>query len=257
MISLGQELKRERELRGISLQEIADSTRINLRFLQAIEDDRLHLIPGRFFVRAILRSYARTIGLDENQVLNRYQQLESYAVTSQEPSAEKKPESEPRRLGRRKIWLAGGLFVILIALLLFVFLRPSEKKPASAPASSSTLSANPFSAAVEVQVEEPSPEVQPFLDLELSFIDETWLQVFADGVRVFEGIKREGDSLRFSRSQEFVLDLGNAGGLTFSINGKRAKPLGPPGAVRKGIKISLDNYRQFLVGEEENRIPQS
>lgn len=255
MVSLGQELKRERELRGISLQEIADSTRISLRFLQAIEDDQLHLIPGTFFVRAILRSYARTIGLDEQQVLNRYQQIESYAMASPEPSVEKKPDSRPRGISRRIIWMAGVVLIILVGVLLLFFLWPSQEKPPSAAPPSSELSVTPLPSPAEVQANETSPEVQPSLALELSFVDETWLQVFADGVRVFEGIKKEGDSLHFSGSREFVLDLGNAGGLTFSINGKKGKPFGPPGAVRKGIQISLDNYSQFLVGEEGNRIP--
>jgi transcriptional regulator with XRE-family HTH domain len=96
MASLGQDLKRERELRGISLQEIADSTRISLRFLQAVEEDRLDIIPGPFFVRAILRSYARNVGLDENQVLNRYQEKVMFEEQLEYQEARKRPSLPPR-----------------------------------------------------------------------------------------------------------------------------------------------------------------
>jgi transcriptional regulator with XRE-family HTH domain len=96
MASLGQELRRERELRGISLREIADSTRISLRFLQAIEDDQFGRIPGEFFVRAILRSYAKGVGLDEHQVLNRYQEMQSFEEQQQE--RENKKETAARNI---------------------------------------------------------------------------------------------------------------------------------------------------------------
>jgi len=72
MASLGQELKRERELRGISLKEIADSTKISLRFLRALEDDQLDMLPGKFFTKSIIRSYASYLGLEEETVLNKY-----------------------------------------------------------------------------------------------------------------------------------------------------------------------------------------
>lgn len=251
MASLGQELKRERELRGISLKEIADSTRISLKFLQAIEEDDLAIIPGSFFIRAILRSYARAVGLDEHQVLNRYQELQSYAEESQEVAPEKGSGRRSVLTRRSIIRLAAAVLLILIGFLLFFLLRPTGKNPGS-PVTPLVATPPPSPAPLlDHRENEPAQEVQPSLTLELSFVDETWLQVFSDGVLVFEGIKKQGESLSFSALREFGLNLGNAGGLTYLLNGKKGRPFGPPGAVRKEVRITLENYEQFLSGEKE------
>lgn len=72
MGSLGQELREEREARHISIEEIATSTKIVSRYLEALEDDRLDIMPGGFFIKGIIRAYAKAIGLDPEKVLDRY-----------------------------------------------------------------------------------------------------------------------------------------------------------------------------------------
>lgn len=72
MGSLGQELREEREARQISIEEIASSTKIVSRYLEALEDDRLDVMPGGFFVKGIIRAYAKAVGLDPEEVLGRY-----------------------------------------------------------------------------------------------------------------------------------------------------------------------------------------
>ncbi len=72
MTSLGQWLREEREARSISLEEIASATKIVPRYLEALEDDRLDVMPGGFFVKGIIRTYAHAIGLDPEEVLDRY-----------------------------------------------------------------------------------------------------------------------------------------------------------------------------------------
>ncbi|MDH7512367.1 MAG: DUF4115 domain-containing protein [Clostridiales bacterium] len=251
MASLGQELKRERELRGISLQEIASSTRISLKFLEALEEDRLDVIPGKFFIRAILRSYAKSLGLDENQVLNRYQELQSSFDYEVEVAAPKMSGSQLIRRRRNLPLLLASFSVILALGFISIFvlapgknpetsLRP-EIKPSSLPAS-------------PPQVEAPKTEEKndKGLNLDISFLEETWLQVFADGAVVWDGIKKEGESLQVRAAREVGLNLGNAGGLAFTINGKKGKPFGPRGAVRKDIRITTSNCSEYLLREEES-----
>lgn len=72
MASLGQELREEREARHISIEEIASSTKIVSRYLEALEDDRLDIMPGGFFIKGIIRAYAKAVGLDPEEVLGRY-----------------------------------------------------------------------------------------------------------------------------------------------------------------------------------------
>lgn len=72
MGSLGQALREQREARNISIEEIASATKIVSRYLEALEADRLDQMPGGFFIRGIIRTYAKSVGLDPEEVLNRY-----------------------------------------------------------------------------------------------------------------------------------------------------------------------------------------
>ncbi|PYV03016.1 MAG: hypothetical protein DMG26_10225 [Acidobacteria bacterium] len=71
--SFGENLRREREIRGISLEEIAATTKIKIGFLEAIENDDLARLPGGIFARGFMRTYASYLGLDADQFISEYQ----------------------------------------------------------------------------------------------------------------------------------------------------------------------------------------
>lgn len=73
MASFGENLQREREMRGVTLQEISTATKIGVRFLQALETEDFGQLPGGIFTRSFIRAYARYLGLDEESVLAEYQ----------------------------------------------------------------------------------------------------------------------------------------------------------------------------------------
>jgi cytoskeleton protein RodZ len=72
LASFGEELRREREIRGISLKEIADATKISKRFLEAIERNDHKTLPAPVFTRGFVREYARYLGLNAEEMVNRY-----------------------------------------------------------------------------------------------------------------------------------------------------------------------------------------
>jgi cytoskeleton protein RodZ len=73
MPAFGENLRREREMRGVSLEEISSATKISLRFLEAIEREDFAKLPGGIFSRSFIRSYARYLGLDEERVVAEFQ----------------------------------------------------------------------------------------------------------------------------------------------------------------------------------------
>ena len=73
MASFGENLQREREMRGVTLEEISAATKISSRFLVAIEREEFGKLPGGIFTRSFVRAYARYLGLDEERVLAEYQ----------------------------------------------------------------------------------------------------------------------------------------------------------------------------------------
>lgn len=81
MSDLGQLLRKARIDRKISLDDLQESTKIRKRYLEAIEDGNYKMLPGSFYVRAFIKSYAEAVGLDPNDVLNMHQN----AIPSLEP----------------------------------------------------------------------------------------------------------------------------------------------------------------------------
>lgn len=68
----GEELRQQRERRGISLDDVAVSTRVSLRHLSALEEERFTELPGGVFSRGIVRSYAQVCGLDTDGTIARF-----------------------------------------------------------------------------------------------------------------------------------------------------------------------------------------
>jgi len=72
MPTFGEELKRERELRGIGLREVAEATKVNIRYLEAMERDDFEDLPGGVFNRGFVRAFAQFIGVDPDAMVNAY-----------------------------------------------------------------------------------------------------------------------------------------------------------------------------------------
>src|SRR5664279_1076356 len=72
MGSFGERLRREREMRGISLDDIAEATKIGTRLLRALEEEHFDLLPGGIFNKGFVRAYAKYLGLNEDEAVADY-----------------------------------------------------------------------------------------------------------------------------------------------------------------------------------------
>jgi len=81
MTSFGERIKRERELRGVSLEEIAESTKIGKRNLEALETEDFDKLPGGIFNKGFVRAYAKYLGLDEDQAVTDFLAAENAAAS--------------------------------------------------------------------------------------------------------------------------------------------------------------------------------
>ena len=131
MDSPGKFLKKERESRNLSLEEVTKSTRIKKHFLRAMEEDRYDLCPPPFYVKGFLTNYARFLGLDSKDITFRYQEWikpppPPPEVTRQEPP--KKPSQFKTRNQTEtafRILLASALIIsLLIPLYLYMAYQP-------------------------------------------------------------------------------------------------------------------------------------
>ena len=130
MSSFGEELRRERELREISLREIAEATKISLRYLDALERNDFRHLPGGVFNKGFVRAYSQFIGIDPEGMVNAYLlELKSQESRSLEgkgdggrggaPGGRVSPREATERRTRfvapQRLWRGIALLALLIA----------------------------------------------------------------------------------------------------------------------------------------------
>ncbi|WP_232324770.1 helix-turn-helix domain-containing protein [Halobacillus mangrovi] len=71
-MDIGSRLREARESKGLSLEEVQENTKIQKRYLQAIENNEFKVLPGKFYTRAFIREYAAAVGLDPEQVMEEH-----------------------------------------------------------------------------------------------------------------------------------------------------------------------------------------
>jgi cytoskeletal protein RodZ len=125
MDSIGAYLRRERELRHVSLEELVQITRVPLKMLKAIEEDRFDELPGEVFARGFLRSYARALGLDCEEVLARF--ADGRKVDQPVPAPMLASVQTPERGRRFGIAIALVILVILFTLALSIVLNARHR----------------------------------------------------------------------------------------------------------------------------------
>ncbi|HUP25639.1 MAG TPA: helix-turn-helix domain-containing protein [Thermoanaerobaculia bacterium] len=234
--SFGAWLRRQREVREISLREIAESSRISLRYLEAFEQDRFDLLPAPLFAKGFLREYAKFVGLDPDEVVN------YYLSASPKDSGGERPQRS-RLKPRTRVSPAAILGVVLFVLALVVamwFLTSrvagnADSRPAMAPPLTPAVPAAPAVAA--------EPEATAPIRLALDFHQKSWIEVFIDGERAVSEFRVQGESLRLSAQRELSLVLSNRGGVSVEVNG-RVFAL-PAGASDQAILIDLDTVREL------------
>jgi cytoskeletal protein RodZ len=260
------------------LKQISDETNIGVRFLEALEEDRLELIPGEFYRRSYLRAYARFLGLDEERAVN------AYAFAHQEKDSDEESQEGRARSGMAP-WLPWALGVGVAAVIIsVVFFARSSSDPAESPSSAAptttvqnvatagagALSADEITEAAagassstapralptadnDVPVLRPSGERQATADGALRLVvavgESCWLEIEVDGEVVSTGLKEEGFRQEFTADTELRLWLGNAGGVSLWVNDKPLRSLGRDGQVRKDLSITPDNFMEFVSAE--------
>jgi cytoskeletal protein RodZ len=257
MASIGQELKRERELRGISLKEIAEATKINLRFLRALEEDRFDMLPEKFFTRGIIRTYAKYLGLDEQVALNTYidslhnQSDQGMPESSNKVETDTKSDSEENTKKISRLFTLMVLAIIALIVIMYFVLRKEKNPPPDSTKKQPAVHEIQKKPSPPPPVFQEEPETEPQeLNIEILVQQETWLEIYADQVMVESGIKLPGDRFRFKAFQEFLIHIGNAGGIEYTLNGQEGKKFGEPGDVRRDIQITLENFEDYFAEKE-------
>jgi cytoskeletal protein RodZ len=121
MESVGQYLRKSRESKRMSVEEISRATRMPMSSVERIESDQFDELPGEVFVRGFLKSYARSIGVSPEEVLARYTASRRVAWVTPLPITSPTKPARGRRFG---VAIAFVLLLILFTLALSIVLKP-------------------------------------------------------------------------------------------------------------------------------------
>ncbi len=259
MTSFGASLRRERELRGVTLQEIAAATKIGVSMLQAIEDDRLDKLPQGLFVRGFVREYARFLALDEQKILN---ELSFHAPAP--PVVDDTVGEQGRRVSSRLATrlINGGLATLVVAGVAALILSPRLSQRAvpapTLPPVDAVTSPTPEQGAVNapqatlissVPSVVPTASVLPQpLQLTLTATEDCWIGLDVGGDRVENRVLKKGESFSITARQNASLAVGNAGGLLVAIDSGPPRPLGNRGEVKRNIPLSPEAIGALSAG---------
>lgn len=234
--SFGAWLKRQREVREITLREISDESKISFRYLEALEEDRFEVLPAPVFARGFLREYARFVGLDPDEVVNYY--ISAVPVEEPEESDGRLIISQERQ---SSVWpLLSVLGVLLLAVLAFYWYSNRDSGDGAVPEI-----VPPTTEPAPNLVETVEPEVVEPIRVTLDFRQNSWVDVFVDGERTVSELRVQGESLRASAKREIRLALGNVDGVTLEVN-EQAVPL----EVANREEVVLDRTTLLALGIE-------
>lgn len=247
LASFGEELRREREIRAISLKEIADATKISKRFLEAIERNDHKTLPAPVFTRGFVREYARYLGLNAEDMVNRYnygaagddrieKSLHLERLTTPHPVVPPPPIKRgiPPPYARidRNVWLLLLIVAVLVAAIWLAWRHKNARVDTEAAAHPVTAPRTPRVAAVAAPAPSSAQPTDNNLHLTLDLVDSSWITLDVDGKTVVSDELKKGDHRTFVAQDNFRFrTIGNAAGVRLILNGVEQPPLGPDGRV--------------------------
>ena len=270
----GEELRRERELREVTREQLADVTKVSVRQIEALETGRFELLPARVFARGFVLALARHLGLDAERTAAAFNHVHEEWTAEREKSSSvvTAVSSDRIRLSRprKNVSLNTTALGVGVALLLAVLTgvaallkgRPEGGPQGEVAAGGAPIEATPVPealrlppsiAAAAVPVPSETPLVEPAVPrsalppgasdsartLTLTFSDDCWTEVSVDGRVVAAELFRKGATRRFEGGRTFVLTLGNAGGVTVDVDGAPLGAVGQLGQVVRNYVIGV------------------
>ena len=266
--TFGDWLRRQREVREISLRDIAERTKISLRYLEAMEADRFDLLPAPVFAKGFLREYARYVGLSPDDVVNHYLSEHHPEELAADPR-----RTTPRSARGRSRWtavrprcaatgaaaccsrLAGLVLLVLVGSRRLVR-RPPPRRPPRRPPGAADDGAGagcrpPSQPAVPARPSPPPPSAP--IQVSLDFSKDCWVEAVIDGGKHrFSELRVQGESLPLEAEKSIVLTLGNAGAVDMQVNGYPLPLNKKDGDVVHDLVIDLGTV-QALKAKKEAR----
>lgn len=266
---IGETLREAREARGLSLEDAAHETRIRAAHLEALEGEEFDRLGGDVYVRGFIRSYARAVGVDPEQL------LETHGASTPAPPVEQPPtplSGEPLEAGpRRGLGLIAAAVAVVAIVGLAVWGGGSDDRvdmdndpladtnaeqdtaddddgaaePAPTPA--------PTPTPTPAESEQPDPDESDDEPADRADDDrvvlevgdrEVWVRAVVDGDEAWQDLLAPGSVERLDEAGEIRLRLGDAGAVELTVDGRS---VGAPGADGQPVWVTITPDNEVSV----------
>ncbi|MDD8017588.1 MAG: DUF4115 domain-containing protein [Bacteroidota bacterium] len=263
MNTYSQDLKKEREAKNITLADIAKKTRINIKYLEAIEQGAFDILP-QTYIRAFIKAYADAIGVNAQEALKNYRIQVSHSVEVSSPASaivtpimqtEVVDEMRLKHKKARRL-LYGGL-----ALAGLVFVSAYLMEHTGANKTQQTVKEIPFQNIVKEQEQLKSTAVIDTVDpakilpaavknspdsmvLRIAASDSVWFKITRDSLPSRSGYMMGGRHRTYFAKNEFKLSLSDAHAVKLYLNGIELQPLGKKGDRVRSATINTSTLKR-------------
>ena len=232
-LSFGRYLQAIRLEKKISLEQVAEQTRIGLGNLMLVEQEDHEQLPAEVFVKGFLRSYAAAIGADGDEAVRRY---ESRLDVVQKIAESGASIGKPAKNMWWKSILALILFLSIIALSITVvsYFHNQQGTAEPLPQKSSAAAERPVAGESEKGINpaaESGTVIPEILSLQITAQEDTWVKVIIDEKESTEYTLSSGDNIQLEAKTGYNLLIGNAAGVKIKLNGKPVSISGESGQV--------------------------
>ncbi len=267
---LADELREQREKSQLSLQQLATKTRIDLKFLEAIEQGNFAFLP-ELYVKAFIKQYAKTVGLDENLIIKKYEAAKEgkeynpnvpepeilkeehvKKESHQEPKPksapaaksyfenplEKKPEEGNKSNKQNLTLLIAGSVVVIAFILLYVFIFNKNDKIIVEETPIEEIVAQETQRYEAPAATHALPDSAVALantdSLSLTFFakETSWVYIVLDNNRAEEFTLSPNSKFTVKALNDFKVTVGNSGGVSLQLNNQQVDFSGRSGSVR-------------------------
>ena len=236
---LGSRLRQAREEQSMSLEEVGDKTRIQVRLLKAIEEGKREILPEPVYIQGFIKRYADALGLNGIEFSDTFPSGPVFQMIK--PTWRYLPSTQLRPIHLYLIYV----FLVIGAVngLSYVVNRPAievgetnRRSPsqalnkANAANTDSLEKLGPFTPAV---FSSNTSQTGKPVRVGVTVKTPSWIRVVVDGKTQFEGMLPEGTQRTWVADETLIVKAGNAGGILVAFNNEKAKKLGAPGKVRE------------------------
>lgn len=245
-MDIGAALREARQRKGRTLRQVSSVTKIAVEILEKIERNQFDALPGGLFRRGYLRAFAAEVGVDPEAVVAAYR--EEYEPP---PPVPEKPQGRSVSPDQLRLLASAATVLLLVFGLAFGALWSSSSSADEEDEETASVPVLPTTNEVQVvdttarTAQRAGAEGLFALRVDASFDEACWISAIVDGVPVTYGTLDAGTPLVIEAAREIVLRVGNAGAVSYSINGYPGRRLGNPGQV-VDVRINQESYKDLV-----------